>query len=76
MIFHEKKILQVENVPLFTIEEFETSVRTLKSNKASGPNRSPSEALKKIFTINAGLLLRMYNAWLKECFHLPGKPSG
>lgn len=56
----------VEDVPLFTKEELETSVLSLKSNKAPGPDGIPSEALKIVFNINPDILLRMYNACLVE----------
>ncbi|KAG8241131.1 hypothetical protein J6590_093608 [Homalodisca vitripennis] len=57
-------IQELHDLPLE--EELETSDLTLNSNKAPGPDGIPSEALKKIFTISAGLLLRMYNACLVE----------
>ena len=57
---------RVGDVPLFTKEELETSVLSLKSNKAPGPDGIPSEALKIVFNINPDILLRMYNACLVE----------
>ena len=57
---------RVEDIPLFSNEELESAVLSLKSNKAPGPDGIPSEALKKVFHIDPRILLNMYNACLTE----------
>ncbi|XP_054280004.1 uncharacterized protein LOC128998059 [Macrosteles quadrilineatus] len=57
---------EVGDIPLFSIKELESSVLSLKNRKAPGPDGIPSEALKKVFSVNPLLLLRMYNTCLCE----------
>lgn len=53
---------RVEYFPLFSTEELETSDFPLKSNNAPGPDWIPGVAIKKVFSINSRLLLKMHNA--------------
>ncbi|XP_046687072.1 uncharacterized protein LOC124372704 [Homalodisca vitripennis] len=57
---------RVEDIPLFSNEELERAVLSLKNNKAPGPDGIPSEALKQVFQVNPRILLNMYNACLSE----------
>ena len=50
--------------PLFTSEELQGAARSLKSNKAPGPDRVPPEVLRHIAEERPRVLLDMYNACL------------
>lgn len=58
-----------ETVPLFTEDELKAAAKSLKSNKAPGPDGVPAEVLKVIAAERPSILLKMYNNCLKEgCF--------
>lgn len=61
----EDEIRDVGDFPLFTIEELQNAVRTMKNNKAPGPDGIPVEALKVAVRHCPHLLLDMYNSCLK-----------
>lgn len=54
------------NIRLFSIEELQTAARSLKNNKAPGPDGIPSEVIKEIAANRPNILLRMYNSCLRE----------
>lgn len=54
------------NIPQFTQEELNDAARKLKANKSPGPDGIPAEVIKEIAFRRPEILLRMYNACLKE----------
>lgn len=60
-----RKVEDVGEIPLFTVEELRVAVTSLRSGKAPGPDGIPSEALRSAFCACPELLLRMYNECLK-----------
>lgn len=50
--------------PLFTAEELEKAVLSMKTKKAPGPDGIPTEVMKAVYHNSPHLLLRMYNACL------------
>ncbi|WP_316206602.1 reverse transcriptase domain-containing protein, partial [Escherichia coli] len=63
-----------EEIPLFTSGELQIAARTMKNNKAPGPDGIPSEVLKCIAVKAPSLLLNMYNACLQTgVFSTPWK---
>lgn len=57
---------QREAPPLFTVEELQTAAKTLKCNKAPGPDGIPNEVLKDIAVKRPQILLNMYNSCLEQ----------
>lgn len=55
-----------ETPPPFTQDDLNAAARTLKSNKAPGPDGIPAEVLKLIAVERPHVLLNMYNACLIE----------
>lgn len=63
----ESSMIQHEGeVPLFTLEELDMAIKSLKSRKAPGPDGIPSEVLKVVSQVNPELLLNMYNTCLSS----------
>ncbi|KAH8375738.1 hypothetical protein KR093_008377, partial [Drosophila rubida] len=56
----------LEEPPFFTENELRSAAKSLKNNKAPGPDGIPSEALKAITDVRPKILLDMYNACLME----------
>lgn len=54
------------NAPLFSIQELEQAVGTLKNRKAPGPDGIPAEVLKMVLRYEPQLLLNMYNSCLAD----------
>lgn len=52
----------------FTVQELQTAARSLKNNKAPGPDGIPVEVIKEIAVQRPDLLLKMYNSCLGEGF--------
>lgn len=62
----KEQVEDVGEIPPFTEEELKAAVTSLRSGKAPGPDGIPSEALKSATCVCPEILLRMYNACLKE----------
>ncbi|BET02091.1 Reverse transcriptase (RNA-dependent DNA polymerase) [Nesidiocoris tenuis] len=56
---------EVGNIPPFTTAELKAAVRSLRRNRAPGPNGIPSEVLKVVVEECPTLLLDVYNACLR-----------
>lgn len=68
---HETRIDEIEtesNIGLteFTMDELQTAARSLKNNKAPGPDGIPAEVIKEIAAQRPDVLLQMYNSCLRE----------
>ena len=55
-----------EDCPLFTTDELERAVFSMKANKAPGPDGIPAEVLQLVFHACPDLLLSTYNACLRD----------
>ena len=53
-------------IPLFTVEELVTAVKSLQNRKAPGPDGIPSEALKAVTRTSPLVLLNICNACLER----------
>lgn len=65
----ERDIVSVDHggeIPLFSLEELERAIQTLKTKRAPGPDGIPNEVLKEVFKQNPDLLLKMYNKSLEQ----------
>lgn len=55
-----------EPLPLFTEDELKAAAKSLKANKAPGPDGVPTEVLKLLAIERPNILLSMYNSCLSE----------
>lgn len=64
----DRNVAQVNmnDVPLFTHDELQSAVNTMKNKKAPGPDRIPAEIMKQVACSQPDMLLNMYNACLGE----------
>lgn len=63
--------LPTEETEIFTVEEVRRIGKSLKKKKAPGPGGIPNKVLKITIERYPQLLLKAYNACLKEKFFLP-----
>lgn len=55
-----------EEIPLFSLEELENAVLSLKPKKSPGPDGIPNEVLKLVYQFRPNLLLDMFNACIAQ----------
>lgn len=57
---------ELNNVPLFTMEELSLAAHKLRNNKSPGPDGIPAEVMKEIAVRRPEILLNMYNSCLRN----------
>lgn len=57
---------EIIQIPLFTLQELTDATRSLKNNKAPGPDGIPAEVIKEIAIKCPEIMLNMYNSCLRE----------